>query len=67
VGAMKPLPEIYAAMEAMAGRRGADLIYIDDRAENIAAGVARGWRAILHETPEKTRAALASWGILPAD
>jgi len=63
VGAMKPLPAIYAAMEKMCGRRGADLIYLDDRAENIAAGATRGWRAILHETPEKTRAALAGMGI----
>jgi len=65
VGAMKPRPEIYAAMEKMCGRRGADLIYIDDRLENIEAGAARGWRAILHETPEKTRAALVTAGVLP--
>jgi len=58
VGAMKPQPEIYAAMEQMSGKSGADLVYIDDRLENIEAGRARGWRAILHETPEKTRAAL---------
>jgi FMN phosphatase YigB (HAD superfamily) len=60
VGAMKPQPKIYEAMEAMAGKRGADLIYIDDRAENIAAGAARGWHAILHETPEQTRTAITS-------
>ena len=58
VGAMKPQPKIYEAMEKMSGRRGADLIYIDDRVENIEAGSARDWRTILHETPEKTRAAL---------
>ena len=61
---MKPEPLIYEAMEAMTGRRGADLVYLDDRTENIAAGAARGWRAILHETPEKTRAALVQLGIL---
>jgi FMN phosphatase YigB (HAD superfamily) len=55
VGAMKPQPKIYEAMEAMTGKRGADLIYIDDRPENIEAGAARGWRAILHEHPEQTR------------
>ena len=60
VGAMKPQPEIYAAMEKMCGRHGADLIYLDDRAENIAAGAARGWRAILHESSAKTRQALSS-------
>ena len=64
VGGMKPQSEIYAAMEALAGRRGADLVYLDDRSENIAAGAARGWRAILHESPEKTRQALAARGLL---
>jgi FMN phosphatase YigB (HAD superfamily) len=58
VKSMKPQPEIYEAMEKTSGRRGADLIYIDDRPENIETGNARGWRTILHETPEKTRAAL---------
>ncbi len=66
VGAMKPQPEIYAAMEKMCGRGGADLIYLDDRTENIAAGAARGWRTILHESPGQTRAALAKFGVLDA-
>jgi len=64
VGGLKPQPEIYAAMEAMTRRRGADLIYIDDRPENIEAGQARGWRTILHETPEKTRLALTAFGVI---
>jgi 2-haloacid dehalogenase len=64
VGGLKPQPEIYAAMEAMTGRRGADLIYLDDRAENVAAGAARGWRAILHESPERTRQALTNLGVI---
>ncbi len=58
---MKPQAKIYEDMEAMTGKRGADLIYIDDRAENIAARKrTRGWQAILHETPEKTLAAINS-------
>lgn len=64
VGGMKPQPEIYEAMEAMTGKRGADLIYIDDRAENIEAGKARGWRAILHESSAKTRGMLENFGVL---
>jgi putative hydrolase of the HAD superfamily len=58
VGAMKPGAKIYEAMEKLCGRTGADIIYLDDRLENVQAGLARGWRAILHETPEKTRAHL---------
>jgi len=61
VGALKPEAKIYAALEQLAGRRGAEIVYLDDRPENVAAGAARGWRAILHETPEKTRAALETF------
>ncbi|HEY3762828.1 MAG TPA: HAD family phosphatase [Verrucomicrobiae bacterium] len=55
VGAMKPQPKIYEAMEKLCGHKGKDIIYIDDRPENIDTGAARGWSAILHELPEKTR------------
>jgi FMN phosphatase YigB (HAD superfamily) len=58
VGAMKPDAKIYEALEKLAGRRGSDIVYLDDRPENVAGGAARGWQVVLHETPEKTRAAL---------
>jgi FMN phosphatase YigB (HAD superfamily) len=58
IGAMKPDAKIYAAMEKLCGRKGADIIYLDDRVENVQGGSARGWQAFLHETPEKTRAIL---------
>jgi HAD superfamily hydrolase (TIGR01509 family) len=65
VGAMKPEALIYEAMEKLCDRRGAELIYLDDRAENVAAGAARGWRTILHESSEKSRAELVRFGVLP--
>jgi putative hydrolase of the HAD superfamily len=55
VGAMKPQSKIYEEMEKLCGRTGRDIIYLDDRPENIDAGLARGWNAILHETPDKTQ------------
>jgi FMN phosphatase YigB (HAD superfamily) len=64
VGAMKPDGKIYEALETMAGRRGADIVYLDDRPDNVAGGAARGWQAILHETPEKTRAAVEKFKLL---
>ncbi len=64
VGTMKPDPAIYEALENLAGRRGADIVYLDDRPENVAGGAARGWRAILHTTPEKTRTAMEKMGLL---
>ena len=62
--AMKPDAALYDAVERAAGRRGADLLYIDDRPENIATGRERGWHTVLHETPEKTRAAVQASGLL---
>jgi HAD superfamily hydrolase (TIGR01509 family) len=58
VGAMKPDVKIYEALEKLSSRRGVEIIYLDDRPENVAGGAARGWQAILHETPEKSHAAL---------
>jgi HAD superfamily hydrolase (TIGR01509 family) len=58
IGAMKPHAKIYEALETMAGRSGPDIFYIDDRAEKVEAGASRGWQIVLHESPQKTRAAL---------
>jgi glucose-1-phosphatase len=63
VKAMKPDAPIYEALEQMTGKRGDEIIYIDDRAENIAGGAARGWRTVLHESQEKTLAASKALGI----
>lgn len=62
-GAMKPDPKIYQVVERQTGRKGEAILYLDDRAENVAAGLARGWRALLHESPEKTRLALGKAGL----
>lgn len=63
-GSMKPDAKLYEVVESRSGRRGAELLYLDDRPENIAAGAARGWRTVLHETPEATHAALRALGLL---
>ena len=64
VGAMKPEPKIYEALEKMSGCRGPEVLYLDDRPENVEAGAARGWQVILQETPEKSRAAVEKLGLL---
>src|SRR5579859_4752225 len=38
-GTMKPQAALYEVVERMSGRRGAELLYVDDRPENIEAGV----------------------------
>jgi HAD superfamily hydrolase (TIGR01509 family) len=61
IGAMKPHAKIYEALEGMSRRNRGDIFYIDDRVENVEAGAARGWRTVLHESPQKTKAALESF------
>ncbi len=62
-GAMKPTAKLYEVVERETGRRGAEIIYLDDRAENVDAGAARGWQAVLHETPAGSLAALRAAGL----
>jgi FMN phosphatase YigB (HAD superfamily) len=65
-GAMKPAAKIYEIVEGQTGQKGKAILYLDDRAENVDAGLARGWHALLHETPQKTIPALRRFG-LPVD
>jgi HAD superfamily hydrolase (TIGR01509 family) len=64
VGAMKPAAKIYEAIEELTGFRGGELLYIDDREENHAAGRERGWQAIHHVSEEATIAAVEAAGLL---
>lgn len=62
--AMKPDARLYEVVERETARRGAEILYLDDRPENVAAGTERGWQALLHETPEKSHAAVEKLGLL---
>ena len=64
IGAMKPDAKIYEALERMAGKRGAEVLYLDDRQENVDGGAARGWQVILQTTAEKAIAAMEKLGLL---
>jgi FMN phosphatase YigB (HAD superfamily) len=57
-GAMKPEAALYAVVERVTCRRGGELLYIDDRPENVDAGRTRGWQVILQDNPERTRDAI---------
>ena len=60
---MKPAPRIYELIEETAGLRGADLFYIDDRAENIHAAAERGWQVAHHVDPAQTLELARSIGL----
>lgn len=64
IGAMKPAAKIYEALEQMSGKRGAEILYLDDRQENVDAGAERGWQIILQTDATKSRAAVQALGLL---
>jgi len=66
-GVKKPDAGLYNVVERQSGRRGSEILYLDDRHENVAAGAARGWQVILQETPEKSHAAIEKLGLLNHD
>jgi len=63
-GAMKPDARLYEVVEKQTGRRETDILYLDDRPENVAAGAARGWQVILQESAENSRRAIETLGLL---
>jgi len=67
LGMIKPDPRFYAALEAGTGFAGDDLLFADDRPENIAAAEARGWATHLFTTPEGWAARLVAEGFLTAE
>jgi putative hydrolase of the HAD superfamily len=54
VHSMKPDSRIYEAVERVTGLSGRDLLYLDDRPENIAAGDSRGWQTWIHADAVET-------------
>lgn len=63
-GSMKPEPALYEVVERMTGRKGGEILYVDDRPENIDTGAARGWHAVLHTDPTITRERIRAAGFL---
>jgi HAD superfamily hydrolase (TIGR01509 family) len=63
-GSMKPEAKLYEVVEKQSNCRGSEILYVDDRPENIEAGTERGWQVILQESPQKTRAMIQELGLL---
>ncbi|MEX2174826.1 MAG: HAD family phosphatase [Pirellulaceae bacterium] len=64
IRAMKPDPRIYQAAAELAGVQPRDILFTDDRAENVAGAIAAGWDAVLFTTPAALSAELFSRGIV---
>lgn len=61
--AMKPDPALYEVVERTLSLKGSDLLYLDDREENVVAGWERGWRAFVHRTPDESLQHLRDAGL----
>jgi HAD superfamily hydrolase (TIGR01509 family) len=62
---MKPDPRIYTVLERASGCAAREILYLDDRPENITAAIGRGWQAVLHENPEKSQSVCRGLGLIP--
>lgn len=61
---IKPDAEIYAHLEEGTGKAPEELLFTDDRPENIAAAAVRGWKTHLFDTPDTWAARLVAEGLL---
>ena len=63
-GVMKPHAGIYAEAEKRFALTPQHTVFIDDRADNIAAACARGWHGIVHADYPRTLAALRALEVI---
>jgi putative hydrolase of the HAD superfamily len=63
LGMVKPEPECYRAVLAKLGARPEEVIFLDDRPENITGAAALGIRGVHFTTPEAARTALTRLGV----
>ncbi|MFY0679192.1 MAG: HAD family phosphatase [Thalassovita sp.] len=61
---IKPDAAIYEALEQGSNYRGAELLFADDKAENIEAAAVRGWQTHLFTDPQGWADALVAAGVL---
>lgn len=64
MGVIKPDPQIYAMVEADCGIAANRLLFVDDKAENIAAAARRGWRTHQFESWQGWGRRLVAEGLL---
>ena len=64
MGVIKPDPRIYQMVEADCGMAPQALLFADDKADNIAAAAARGWRTHQFESWQGWAARLVAEGLL---
>jgi putative hydrolase of the HAD superfamily len=64
--AVKPQPEVYQAVLTLLGASPGEVVFLDDRPENVAGAEAMGIRSVHFTGPDEARAALARYGVTAA-
>src|SRR5262245_19014932 len=62
--AMKPDPSFYKAATALAGVAPQHIFFTDDRPDNVAAGTAAGWDAVLFESVSQVNDEVRKRGVV---
>jgi FMN phosphatase YigB (HAD superfamily) len=63
-GVMKPDPRIYEITEKITRRHGDQIVYIDDRLENLEPARQHGWHTIHQQNPAETIVAIRRLGLI---
>jgi epoxide hydrolase-like predicted phosphatase len=53
-GVLKPQQRIYEITEQRSGARGNEILFLDDKPENVEPATARSWQTICHRSPQET-------------
>jgi epoxide hydrolase-like predicted phosphatase len=60
-GVLKPDPRIYEIVEERSRCRGGEILFLDDKPENVEGGTRRGWRTICHTSVEQSVRTVREW------
>ena len=60
-GVLKQHERIYEITEERSGCREQEILFLDDKPENVEAAARRGWRTICHRSPEETIPRVLDW------
>lgn len=62
--AMKPDPALYRVVESLTGRIGAEIVFLDDRADNVEAARNLGWQCFVHRNSKDSARHFIELGLL---
>jgi HAD superfamily hydrolase (TIGR01509 family) len=57
-GVLKPEPAIYEIVERLSDCRESEILFLDDKPENVEAGRQRGWQVICHQSASSSISAV---------